>query len=124
MNASGAQSTTPPTLDPAGISYSIKPDVRGSFNNQASANVAGAVANAASPVPVKPDPSIVRSAVLPPYTGLDEAALGVMSTDELQLVISTVSKIPSLSSSKSNASATLSPSESKQPFINVLVALL
>ena len=116
MNASGAQSATPPTLDPAGISYSMKPDVKGSFNNQASLRVAGAVAKALSPEPVKPDPSIVRSAVLPPYTGLDVAALGFIRTDVLQLVISTVSKIPSLSSSKSKTSTTPSESLSKQAF--------
>ena len=79
------------------------------------------MAKAASPVPVKPVPSIVRSAVLPPYTGLEVAALGVISTDELQLVISMVSKIPSLSSSKSKASAIPSESLSKQAFTLALI---
>ena len=46
--------------------YSIKPDVKGSFNNQASESVEGAVTVAESPDPVNPEPSIVEFAVFPP----------------------------------------------------------
>ena len=60
--------------------YSINPEVNGSFNNQASDKVEGAVTVAESPEPKKPDPSMVEIAVFPPYTGLEVADTGVIKT--------------------------------------------
>ena len=104
--------------------YSINPDVNGSFKSHESSNTAGAEANALRPEPVKPEPSIVRAATLPPNTGLEVAELGVISKDELQLVISMTSKMPSLSSSMSVKSGTASLSLSKQVNVFELILLV
>ena len=63
----------------AGNVYSIKPVVSGSTINHESFNVAGDVAKADNPVPVNPELLIVYAALLPPYTGLDVADIGVIN---------------------------------------------